>query len=194
MSVTRLVLLGLTLSAAVLSVSAAGGERSSSSAWEAVVSTDSAFRDEADIALTEWALGRFVGAGLDLPRISLAFHDEKEPCQGQNGYFHPGDPYRIDICGFNWDRFLMTPRKVILHEMGHVWAHENLDAGTRQEFIEMRDLEIWEDRSAPWAEQGQEHAAEILAWALMDEEISTNSIGGSRLEELAAAYSFLISS
>jgi hypothetical protein len=176
-----------------ISASPAEGGSPSSDRHE-VVSPDSTFRDAADIALTEWALGRFEEAGLHLPQISLAFHDEEASCQGHNGYFHPGEPHRIDICGFNWDRFLVTPRKVILHELGHAWAHANLDARTRQEFVEMRGLETWHDQSSPWAEQGQEHAAEILAWGLMDEEISMASIGENDSSKLIEAYELLTSS
>jgi hypothetical protein len=165
-------------------------------AWSApdeVVSHDSRFRDDSDLALTEWALDRFGQAGLALPEVSLVFHDEKETCQGQNGYFHPGSPYRIDICGFNWDRFLVTPRKVILHELAHVWVHENLDEHARNEFLDLRGLEVWQNGKAPWAEQGQEHAAEIIAWRLMDEEISMTSIGEHESSNLAEAFEFLTS-
>jgi hypothetical protein len=58
----------------------------------------------------------------------------------------------------------------------------------------MRDLEVWQDRQVPWAEQGQEHAAEILAWGLMDEEISMTSIGESDPAQLVVAYQILTSS
>ena len=164
-----------------------------SSARDEVVARDSRFRDDSDLALTEWALGRFEQAGLVLPEVSLAFHDEKVTCQGQNGYFHPGSPYRIDICGFNWDRFLVTPRKVILHELAHVWVHENLDEDARNDFLDLRGLEVWQDGKASWADQGQEHAAEIIAWGLMDEEISMTSIGEHESSNLAAAFEFLTS-
>jgi hypothetical protein len=194
MWVNRLVLIGLAMSAAAITASAPDGGTSNTPRWDDVVSADSVFRDEADVALTEWALGRFEQTGLDLSDVSITFHDEKAPCQGQNGYFHPGDPHRIDICGFNWDRFLVTPRKVILHEMGHVWAHENLDQKARQDFLEMRGLEVWNEPGAAWAEQGQEHAAEIIAWALMDEEISMMSIGSPDPALLVEAYELLTSS
>jgi hypothetical protein len=163
-------------------------------ASDEVVSDGSRFRDDSDVALTEWALGQFEQAGLELPKVSIAFHDEKAPCQGQNGYFHPGDPHRIDICGFNWDRFLVTPKKVILHELGHAWAHDNLDEMTRRRFLDQRGLDLWQSDDAPWGEQGQEHAAEIMAWGLIDEDISMTSIGGSDPVQLAEAYELLTSS
>lgn len=163
------------------------------SARDEVLAHNSRFRDDADLALTEWAFGRFEQAGLVLPAVSLVFHDEKETCHGQNGYFHPGSPDRIDICGFNWDRFLVTPRKVILHELAHVWVHENLDEDSRNEFLDLRGLQVWQDGKASWADQGQEHAAEIIAWGLMDEEISMTSIGEADPSQLAEAFDFLTS-
>jgi hypothetical protein len=181
-----------------LAISVAGfvglfSDAPASSAWVEVVSNDSRFRDDSDRALTVWALDRFEQAGLDLPAVSLAFHDEKGTCQGQNGYFHAGDPHRIDICGFNWDRFLVTPRKVILHELAHVWVHENLEDAARLEFLHLRGLEVWQDGNTAWADQGQEHAAEIIAWALMDEEISMTSIGETDSSRLVEAFDLLTS-
>ncbi|HEU4916337.1 MAG TPA: hypothetical protein VFV13_07210 [Acidimicrobiia bacterium] len=190
MSVTRFLLPGLVMAVVAMLGPAAGVGGASSSNWD-VVSSDSYFRDDADITLTEWALGRFDRAGLSVPPVSIAFHHEKAACRGQNGYFQPGDPHRVDICGFNWDRFLVTPRKVILHELAHAWVHENLSEMARQEFLDLRGLERWRDEEAPWGEQGMEHAAEIMAWRLMDEEISMTSIGETDTSSLARAYQLL---
>jgi hypothetical protein len=161
--------------------------------WDTGVAPESVFRNDADIALAKWGLSRFEHAGLVLPEVSLAFHDDKRRCQGHNGYFHPGRPHRIDICGFNWDRFLVTPRKVMLHELAHVWLHNNLDEEAREAFLELRGLDIWQDAQAQWAEQGQEHAAEIMAWGLMDEEISMTSIGETDLSKLEEVFDALVS-
>ncbi len=191
MSVTRILVPGLVMTVVAVLGPLAGGGGSSSSNWDAVVSSDSDFRDDSDITLTEWALGRFDRAGLSVPPISIGFHDEKAVCHGQNGYFRSGETHRVDICGFNWDRFLVTPRKVILHELAHAWVHENLSEMARQEFLDLRGLEVWRDEEAPWGEQGMEHAAEIVAWGLMDEEISMTSIGETDQSSLAHAYQLL---
>jgi hypothetical protein len=193
MTVTRFLLAVAALSVTVITTTV-GAEGSSSSAWDQIVSPDSTFRDESDVALTKWAIDRYVAAGLQVPQVTVTFHDEKAPCQGQNGYFQPGDPHRIDICGFNWDRFLVTPRKVILHELGHAWAYDNLDEMPRREFLDLRGLDLWQSDDAPWGEQGQEHAAEIMAWGLIDEDISMTSIGESDPVQLAEAYLVLTSS
>jgi hypothetical protein len=193
MKVARVLLAVWAVSTAIL-LEPMTGPASPSTSWEDVVASGSVFRDESDVALTEWALGRFEQAGLESPEAVLAFHDEKTACEGHTGYFHPGSPHQIDICGFNWDRFLVTPRKVILHELGHAWAHDNLDEMTRREFLALRGLDLWQSGEAPWGEQGQEHAAEIMAWGLIDEDISMTSIGGSDPKQLAEAYELLTSS
>jgi hypothetical protein len=72
-------------------------------------------------------------------------------------------------------------------------VHENLDEHARNEFLDLRGLEVWQNGKAPWADQGQEHAAEIIAWGLMDEEISMTSIGEPESSDLAAAFEFLTS-
>jgi hypothetical protein len=188
MSAAR-VLLGLIIS--IAGFIGPLGDDQATSADDVAASPDAIFRDEADVSLAQWALYRFDQAGLVLPAVLMAFHDEETSCHGHNGYFHPGSPHRIDICGFNWDRFLVTPRKVILHELAHVWVHENLDQDARQQFLDLRGLEVWQDSHAQWAEQGQEHAAEIMAWGLMDEEISMTSIGETDKSQLAEVFEFL---
>ena len=151
------------------------------------------FRNNADAALTAWALGRFERAGLQLPPLAIAFHNDKAPCNGRYGLYESGNPGQIDICAFNRNRFLMFPKKTILHELGHAWAHHALADETRQRFLEFRGLDIWRNQSRPWDEQGTEHAAEIIAWALMDQEILLTAIGNSDPAVLARAYQLLTS-
>jgi hypothetical protein len=194
MVLARIALLGVVMSVATVLGSPGGDAAPSSDGWGQVVSTDSTFRAQADVALTEWALGRFEEAGLTLPDLTLNFHDEKSRCRGHQGYFEPGSPHRIDICGFNWNRFLVTPRKVMLHELAHAWVHDNLDPRARDEFLELRGLDSWSSSHAIWAEQGMEHAAEIMAWGLMDEEISMTSVGGADPQNLGAAFRLLTGS
>lgn len=187
----RLVVLGVVMSVVTVLGFSHGDSTSSSDGWSQVVSADSSFRAESDVALTAWALGRFEEAGLTLPEVTLHFHDEKTQCRGHQGYFEPGRPHRIDVCGFNWNRFLVTPRKVMVHELAHAWVHDNLDPRAREQFLELRSLEAWRATDATWAEQGMEHAAEIMAWGLMDEEISMTSVGESDPSDLAEAYGLL---
>ena len=146
------------------------------------------FRTQADAVLTEWALSRFEQAGLSLPPLTIAFHDDKQPCEGNIGYYRSTTPARIDICGFNSDRFLVTPKKTILHELGHAWARHTLTDQTRHTFCRLRGLTVWNDDDTPWEEQGSEQAAEIIAWALFDQELTLGKIGNAQPPSLARAY------
>ena len=83
------------------------------------------FRTESDAELTEWALGQFAQAGLHLPPMTVAFHDSKERCGGHPGLYQSGTPARIDICGFNWDRFIPKAKMTLLHELAHAWAAQH---------------------------------------------------------------------
>ena len=145
------------------------------------------FRTKADAALTEWALARFEQAGLELPPISIAFHDDKEPCHGNIGFFRSGSPALIDICGFNWDRFVPAAKHTLLHELGHAWTQQTLTDEAREAFLTLRDLPTWGDDRFEWSEQGSEQAAEIIAWALIDQDVQL-SIGNASPEALAQAY------
>lgn len=145
------------------------------------------FRTKADAALTEWALARFEQAGLELPPISIAFHDDKEPCHGNIGFYRSGSPAVIDICGFNWDRFVPAAKHTLLHELGHAWSEHTLTDEDREWFLTLRGLATWGDDRVEWSEQGSEQAAEIIAWALIDEAVQL-SIGNASHEALARAY------
>lgn len=151
------------------------------------------YRTQADAALTGWALSRFEQAGLALPPLVISFHDDKQPCDGNFGYYRAGTPARIDICGFNSNRFLITPKKTVLHELGHAWTQYTLNDQTRETFLRFRGLATWNDDDTPWAEQGSEQAAEIVAWALLDQEPSMGKLKDTQPRALAQAYELLTS-
>lgn len=169
--------------------------RRAAEAYPALVETPHVFefRTKADAALTEWALERFERAGLELPPLIIAFHDSRQSCQGHVGLYTSGNPGRVELCGFNWDRFLITPKKTLLHELGHAWAGATLTDEMREEFVQFRGLETWGDDRFPWAEQGSEQAAEIIAWALLDDELVMAPIRNSDPQTLAEAFEFLTS-
>jgi hypothetical protein len=144
-----------------------------------------------DRDLARWAIERFRQAGLKLPSFTIVFHDKLDACHGYYGYFQTADPPQIDICGFNNDRFLVTPRKVTLHEMAHAWVSENVDDATIEAFLELRGLSAWNDGKADWEDRGSEQAAEVIAWALLDEEHGFYSMSDSSPEAMSAAYELL---
>ena len=145
------------------------------------------FRTSSDADLTAWALSRFERAGLELPDLVIAYHDDKEPCTGHPGFYRSGTPARVDICGFNWDRFVVSARKTVLHELAHAWAVSQLSDEDRQRFVEVRGLATWGDDEIPWIEQGSEQAADIIAWA-MDPRIGVGAMEDADPASLAKAY------
>jgi hypothetical protein len=57
-------------------------------------------------------------------------------------------------------------RRILLHEMGHIWIDQNVSQAKRARFLELRGLRAWNDSTDPWEERGFEQGAEIMAWAL----------------------------
>lgn len=57
----------------------------------------------------------------------------------------------------------------MLHELAHAWANLNLTDAQREQFAKLRGLEVWNSSEHDWEERATEHAAEIIAWALMDQ-------------------------
>jgi hypothetical protein len=151
------------------------------------------FRARSDAALTEWALARFDQAGLALPPLVISFHDDREACGENFGLYRAGAPAQVDICGFNWDRFVVTAKKTLLHELAHAWTQQALTEEAREQFLALRGLGTWGDDEFPWAEQGSEQAAEVIAWALMDEDLHL-AISDADPAALTRAYEHLTGS
>jgi hypothetical protein len=191
MSVTRILVLGFWLSGLSAGWLAPVTSEVAAPSEQEIAFGQSEFRDQADLALAQWAFDRFDQAGLELPSVALSFHDNRKACEGHVGYFRSGAPPRIDICGFNWDRFLVTPKKTVLHELAHAWADHTLESEARMRFLDLRGLDVWHDNSVPWEERGFEHAAEIIAWGLMEEDLLLTSIGETDTRQLAEAFELL---
>lgn len=144
----------------------------------------------AEIGLVEWAVGRFDRAGLEVPPVTLAFAGSDGPCDGHPALFRGGPEPRIDLCRIGPPDGVVA-RKTVLHELAHAWAAANLDDGGRAAFLAFRRLEVWSGPEAPWELRGGEHAAEVLAWALMDRELAMATIPDSDPETLARGYLLL---
>ncbi|MDJ0499137.1 MAG: hypothetical protein QNJ89_14990 [Acidimicrobiia bacterium] len=140
-----------------------------------------------------WALDRFGAAGLELPSLTIVFHDDYESCGMREGVLRiSGDSIVIHECESDQAR----SRRNLLHELAHVWDRFGpIDDGARNEFLSLRGLQAWSDRGLSWNQRGEEQAAEIIAWGLMlrPAPIPT-SVGdcGSQAEaDLAAAFELL---
>ena len=152
------------------------------------------FRSRTDAALAEWALERFDRAGLVLPPLVISFHDDGPGCGGNFGLYRSGAPAQVDICGFNWDRFVLTAKKTMLHELAHAWIGQSLTETARIGFLDHRGLSTWGDDEFPWEEQGSEQAAEIIAWALMDDDLDLTRFNDANPAALSDAYRHLTGS
>lgn len=115
--------------------------------------------------LVNWALGRFELAGLDLPPLTINTHSERADCNGLNGYLaHAASgEYIIHACGVDF---------TLLHELAHAWDMHSLSDETRDEFLrEAAHATTWTNTDS-WLLAGGEHAANVIAWALMGERIN----------------------
>jgi hypothetical protein len=138
-------------------------------------------------AVAEWAVGRFVIGGLDLPTLSIRLHPDESGCRGRLGYWAE----RVaDLCATTTTHIAV---RTMIHELAHGWVDDNVSESDRAQFLALRDLRTWNDQNAVWDERGYEQAAEIVAWAVHDQGtgIHAPAFPGNSTRELADAYRFL---
>src|SRR5512134_2896532 len=127
----------------LLTSSAAAGERSlgdrpSVSLEPSLTIRGTDARHTGQSARVDDALARFRFAGLELPDLEIAFHEDDSACDGHEGMFRPHDlPWRIDVCS---DLDFVVP-----HELAHAWAAANLDDDDRARYVAARGLTNWAD-------------------------------------------------
>jgi len=136
------------------------------------------------LRMVRWAVGRFEIAGLDAPSVDIHFDEGVTGCRGNIGYALAG---RVDLCT---SLVNAMARRVVLHEMAHVWLDENLEPTIRDHFLQARRLSSWNDTSDPWPMRGYEQGAEIMSWCL-GERILTAQIPDNDPTQLAAAFQLL---
>jgi hypothetical protein len=151
--------------------------------------------------LVDFAYSRFALVGIKLPDVHIEFPDDEAGCFGYGGVYLPSKT-TVRIC--------RPSKTTMVHELAHSWVETTLNTAERNAFLEERGLDTWTG-GTEWDERGAEHAAEIITWALMDENISlrwidTNSDGSttetwklfkipnSNPDQLAAAYEQLTGS
>ncbi len=106
------------------------------------------------------AMELYAEAGLELPPLRIYVHDNNEPCLGHMGLFgKDGDTQRIDIC--EWDQ------RVVVHELAHAWERHSVDEASRQDYLALTGLEVWNDHSVAHPARGIESAAEAIKWGLL---------------------------
>lgn len=115
---------------------------------------------------------RFSAAGLSVPsNVVPSFHDSTDACGGNLGLFttENGAP-RVRIC---WSHEnpgieLRLQEQVLVHELAHAWADENLDDTSRAAFVEFTGAGSWDRVATDWQDRGTERTADLITWALLD--------------------------
>ena len=145
--------------------------------------------------LVEWAIARFDTAGLDPPPVShITFPPTAACVPGRSGMtFCSTETCSIDICtpadDFTAATALpLTARRTMLHELGHAWNATFITQATQQEFIALRNLDQWKDDV--WQDSGNEQAAEILMWGLIEDPLA-HRIPETTCTELHQAFQLL---
>jgi hypothetical protein len=151
---------------------------------------------EARQALVEWALGRYRAAGLPEPVPRTVSFPPSVECVLYAGLAtDTGEGVDLQLCFGDEETCTgedCTPstaaESTLLHELGHVWTIQNVDDAIRAAFLDARGLEVWSDPGVDRDHLGTEHAAEILAWALLDEPAWAARLPDNDCEDLAAGF------
>ncbi len=134
----------------------------------------------------EWALGRYETAGLALPPLIIVFAEPAPTaCGGAAARVHLDEtPVRIEMC---WNN-----RFMLLHELAHVWEVRNIPASQHDAFNAMRTgVESWASLEVPWSHRGREHAANVIAWGLLEDPFPIAQTLPNDPQHLLDAYQFL---
>ena len=126
----------------------------------------------AERELVEWATARFALVGLELPAVDVSFHDDTEPCNGNDGiYRRDGDLSYLRVCIADRGTFAsnLERQRTLLHELAHAWEQANLDETQRLALLDTLGAEDWYAPDAEWGERGAERFAETLVWGLYDQ-------------------------
>jgi hypothetical protein len=138
----------------------------------------------------EWALARFERAGLKMPTVSISVHGHKEPCGGNGGLYRPLETPEVHLCSSSTPNS-RAARLITLHELAHAWCENQLSDEQRASFLRFRGLTAWTDDRMPRHEWGAEHAAEVVSWGLMDEQIRIVRIEDADPAQLVPAFELL---
>jgi hypothetical protein len=118
---------------------------------------------------------RFTSNDLGLPDVVIRLHDDPTGCDGHRGLFRAVDDTAvIDLC---FECEFLT-----LHELGHAWAHFNLDDTARQEFQRAVGASTWNSPDVPHNFRATEIAADAIAYGLLSTPATPGVIWERRCE------------
>lgn len=147
--------------------------------------------DDRSSSVEAWARCRFETAGLELPSVEVRVSEDLDDCRGHHGLaFNGGEEPLVVLC-IAADAPPVLWKKTILHELGHVWSHANVSLQERDAFVAGRGCQSWNDPETAWEHRGSEHAAEVIAWALMDRELRMITLRDRDPADLGVAFQFL---
>ena len=89
------------------------------------------------------------------------------------------------------NEILPSWRAVVLHEIAHAWLDTHLDVIDIERFLDHVGVDAWRDPDLPWDENGLEHAADTIAWGLMDRDIEMLRVGQPSDDQLAEGFRML---
>ena len=112
--------------------------------------------------LVDFAFSQFELAAIELPAVGISFRSDNADCFGYGGVYMTNE-LTVRIC--------QPSKTTMVHELAHAWVEASLDDSDRQSFLELRGLSTW-TAGTEWDQRGAEQAAEIITWAVMDENIS----------------------
>lgn len=112
--------------------------------------------------LVDEARSLFADASLTLPAVTIEFPTDPDACFDHGGVYIPK---------LRTVRMCRPSLKTMVHELAHSWIETTLTPSEREGFLELRELDTWAEGDH-WDERGAEHAAEIVTWALLENDIS----------------------
>lgn len=136
--------------------------------------------------MAEWAVDRFAEVELRLPTLEISFPGrDQSGCGGSPARVYlDHDPIEVRMC---WNSEMM-----LLHELAHVWEAQNVDEDLHEPFMAMRDgVKSWAGLDVAWEERGREHAANVIAWGLLEKPHPISRTYPNDPDSLTAAFRLL---
>jgi hypothetical protein len=136
--------------------------------------------------LAEWAFDRYAEAGLELPPLTVKFLGPNlADCDGSLGRAYlDHDPIEVRMC---WNGEF-----ILLHELAHVWEAHNVPKDKHEPFMNLRSgILSWASLDVAWSERGREHAANVIAWGLLEDPYPVSRTYPNDPDSLLAAFQIL---
>jgi hypothetical protein len=148
------------------------------------------------------AMARYDAAGIPEPKFDTVTFEPSRECVGRSGRLIQSEGRRnLFICLFESDLCpaagecqepTLAVRGIILHELAHAWTLDHVDDDLQSRFLQLVGLDEWHsDADLPWAEQGVEYSADVMAWGLLDKPARMARIGNPGCQDLTDAFRLL---